>query len=314
MLVSVYWIPTLLLCESTHHAGKSPYRQKKILLTALRKKCLPCRENSAYRTKKNLLTGWRKYSLPHDGKFILPCIVTVTKDSACYKESFGEVTFTEAGTYEWTISEAHKGETIDGIEYDGEDKTVTIKVVDDGKGNLVADEDCVVIQTAEFTNNYSAEGEGEIKVQKVLEGRPWKDGEEFTFTISAEDGTPMPPNTSIYIHKDDEDHIRSFGDIEFTEAGKYTYVIKEVKGDAKGIKYDTKAHKVTFEVVDDGDGNLVAKDGTTLIQTVKITNTYKTKGNVDTGDSSRLLMNVAMMLASMLALLVMIIRRRMTRQ
>jgi hypothetical protein len=53
---------------------KSPYRQKKILLTALRKKCLPCRENSAYRTKKNLLTGWRKYSLPHDGKFILPCI------------------------------------------------------------------------------------------------------------------------------------------------------------------------------------------------------------------------------------------------
>ena len=54
---------------------KSPYRQKKILLTALRKKCLPCRENSAYRTKKNLLTGWRKYSLPHDGKFILPCII-----------------------------------------------------------------------------------------------------------------------------------------------------------------------------------------------------------------------------------------------
>ena len=53
---------------------KSPYRQKKILLTALRKKCLPCRDNSAYRTKKNLLTGWRKYSLPHDGKFILPCI------------------------------------------------------------------------------------------------------------------------------------------------------------------------------------------------------------------------------------------------
>jgi len=58
---------------------KSPYRQKKILLTALRKKCLPCRENSAYRMKKNLLTGWRKYSLPHDGKFILPCIAIPQK-------------------------------------------------------------------------------------------------------------------------------------------------------------------------------------------------------------------------------------------
>ena len=50
------------------------------MLTALRKKCLPCRENSAYRTKKNLLTGWRKYSLPHDGKFILPCIKGIYND------------------------------------------------------------------------------------------------------------------------------------------------------------------------------------------------------------------------------------------
>ena len=114
----------------------------------------------------------------------------------------------------------------------------------------------------------------------------------------------------MLIWSDDVDHIKSFGEIEFSEAGKYTYVIKEVKGDAKGIKYDTKAHKVTIEVVDDGEGNLVAKDGTSLIQTVKITNTYKPTGTVDTGDSSHLLMNIEAMLASMLGLLIMIIRRR----
>jgi len=43
-LVSVYWIPMLLLCESTHHAGK---------------KSLPPEENIAYRTEKKVLTVQR---------------------------------------------------------------------------------------------------------------------------------------------------------------------------------------------------------------------------------------------------------------
>ncbi|HAE44163.1 MAG TPA: hypothetical protein DCG37_01030, partial [Lachnospiraceae bacterium] len=41
--------------------------------------------------------------------------VTVTKDSTDYTESFGTITFTEAGTYTYTITETHKGETIDGV-------------------------------------------------------------------------------------------------------------------------------------------------------------------------------------------------------
>ena len=65
--------------------------------------------------------------------------VTVTKDSADYTENFGKATFTEAGTYQWTVSETHKGETIDGISYDNADRTITIKVIDDGKGHLIAD-------------------------------------------------------------------------------------------------------------------------------------------------------------------------------
>lgn len=42
----------------------------------------------------------------------------------------------------------------------------------------------------------------------------------------------------------------------------------------------------------------------------KIINTYKPTGTVDIGDSSHLLMNIEAMLASMLGLLIMIIRRR----
>ena len=97
--------------------------------------------------------------------------VTVTKDSADYTESFGEVEFTEAGTYQWTVSETHKGETIDGITYDSADRTVTIKVKDDGKGHLIAETDSSLVQTAVFTNTYSTSGKGEVKAQKTLTGR-----------------------------------------------------------------------------------------------------------------------------------------------
>ena len=77
-----------------------------------------------------------------------PNTVTVTKDSTGYTESFGEVTFTEPGTYQWTVSETHKGETIDGVSYDSADKTVTMVVVDDGKGHLVANDGKALVRTA----------------------------------------------------------------------------------------------------------------------------------------------------------------------
>ena len=88
--------------------------------------------------------------------------VKVTKNSESYTESFGKVTFTEAGTYQWTVTETHHGETIDGIAYDKDDKTVTIVVVDDKKGHLVPAEGSSLLQIAEFNNPYSASGDGEI--------------------------------------------------------------------------------------------------------------------------------------------------------
>ena len=150
-------------------------------------------------------------------------------------------------------------------------------VVDDGQGNLVADTNSALVQTASFTNTYAKSGEGEIKVQKILEGREWTDDDEFTFTISAAEGTPMPAETSITIKKADEDQMKSFGEITFTAAGEYSYTVKETKGTADGVTYDETEHTVTIKVKDDGQGNLVA-DGTPLIQTEKFTNTFDAIG------------------------------------
>ena len=233
--------------------------------------------------------------------------ITIRKSDKNQTKSFGKIKFTEAGTYTYKIKEA-KGR-LKGVTYDETEHTVTIKVRDNGKGELIADGG-KLIQTEEFTNTYEASGTaGEIMVQKVLNGRKWNDNDEFEFTISAPAGTPLPEERSISVTKEDADHIVSFGEIEFTEAGKYTYTIKERKGNEKGMTYDTKAHKVTIEVVDDGNGKLKAKSGSKLIQTVKITNTYR-NGRVKTGDDSNMLSYMAIMLGAMLGLVMMLNYRR----
>ena len=206
--------------------------------------------------------------------------IEITNADEDHIKSFGTIKFDEPGTYTYTVKET-KGNS-GGITYDKTEHTVTIEVVDNGRGQLVAKEGSNLIQTEKFTNKYKAEGEGEVKVQKVLNGREWADDDKFTFTISAEEGTPMPAKNSIEITKADKDQIKSFGTIEFKKAGSYTYTVKETKGSLDGITYDEEEHTVTIEVVDNGKGQLVAKEGSNLIQTEKITNTFAgTKATIE---------------------------------
>ena len=231
--------------------------------------------------------------------------ISITKSDSNQTKSFGKIKFSKAGTYTYIVKES-KG-SLGGVTYDETDHEVTISVVDNGKGELVAAEGSSLVQTEAFTNTYGAkETKGQIFVQKQLLGRAWTDNDQFTFTLSADKGTPMPAETSVTIRKSDADQTKSFGEIKFTEPGKYTYIVRENKGNISGVNYDTKDHKVTIEVVDDGNGNLVAKDGSALIQTVKITNTT----GVKTGDEHNILIPMTGMLAAILALLIMIIRRR----
>ena len=234
--------------------------------------------------------------------------ITIKKSDKNQTKSFGKIEFTKAGTYTYTISEI-KG-SLGGVTYDTTDHTVTIKVKDLGNGKLAGD-GCDLIQTEEFTNTYQADSEfGEILVQKELKGREWKDSDEFEFTLSASENAPMPEEDTIVINKSDKDHIKGFGTIEFDKPGKYTYTVREVKGDAKGMKYDTKKHKVTFEINDDGNGNLVVKGGDDIIRTVKVTNTFSNNTSVDTGDTNDILLYSATLISSLLILLIMLIIRR----
>ncbi len=103
----------------------------------------------------------------------------------------------------------------------------------------------------QFTNQLSSVDQ-EIKVKKVAEGYTIGN-EEYTFTISADEGTPMPEETTVTINKDTPDLTASFGSIRFTAAGTYTYTITETNaGQVVGsITYgEAQTVTVTVELVD----------------------------------------------------------------
>ena len=216
----------------------------------------------------------------------LPTTMKLNATKAQQTVTFDKIKFTKAGTYKFTITEtvpegAVNG-VLNGITYDGTPKEITIVVVDDGKGNLVVTNNAASLKVT-ASNTYSAIGEGEIKVKKILNGREWITDDSFTFTLSAAEGTPMPAKTEITITKDSADKTESFGKITYSKAGTYTYTVKETKGSLGGVEYDETEHNVTIKVVDDGEGHLVPENGDTVIKTEQITNTYDAKGNITLG-------------------------------
>ena len=91
-----------------------------------------------------------------DAPAFTPNTLTITNADENHTKSFGQVTFEAPGTYSWDIVETHHGETINGLAYDSEEKkTVTIEV-EAGESDLVAKSGSALVQTAEFTNTYTA--------------------------------------------------------------------------------------------------------------------------------------------------------------
>ena len=134
-------------------------------------------------------------------------------------------------------------------------------------GTIVADETV----EASFINAYKAASvEVSLSGTKTLEGRDLS-ADEFTFTIyGSKDGVTKEV-------KNDANGKIDFGTHEFTEAGTYTYTIKEVNDGKPGVTYDRKIYTVTVEVTDDGQGHLqAALSGCAPTgDDLNFTNTYK---------------------------------------
>ena len=180
-------------------------------------------------------------------------VITAT-NAADGTVSFGGITFTKPGTYNYVLSEVDGGKP--GVDYDTTGYNVTAKAEDQGNGTLKVTWEMpqAVDGGVTFTNTYTAANTGiTFEAAKVLDGRDLKDG-EFTFELR-ENGKVIDTATN------DADGTVAFEKVEYTEPGAHDYEIAEVKGDDSTITYDDTVFTVHVNVVDNTQtGSLDASD------------------------------------------------------
>lgn len=162
------------------------------------------------------------------------------------------VTYTTAGKHDYVLREVGAGTTHNGVTFDGKSIAIHTKVVDNGEGSLVV-EHALATDDANvaFVNTYAHSTTSVVLgATKVLSGKALADG-QFTFALTAEDGT-------VYQAKNDAAGSVAFPALTFAEPGTYVYTISEVNDKQANVTYDTATYQVVVNVVDDGQGNLVA--------------------------------------------------------
>ena len=186
--------------------------------------------------------------------------VSGAKDGEAKGFSFGAVTFTKAGTYEFSVTE--QGPAPAGYTYDDHPSKVIVEVTDSGDGQLAAsvtygDVDCCVFNNSYTAKSVTVDGAKNFAFEKVLSGRDLKAG-DFSFTISSTNNGPLPEQTTV---TNDAAGNIAFGNITFDKAGVYHYNISEDTSELPGgVTATTQgAKQVTVTVTDNGKGQLEAK-------------------------------------------------------
>ena len=173
-------------------------------------------------------------------------VVGTAKNKADGSVVFPAIEYTAAGPHTYTITEKAGNEP--GVTYDTASHTVTVDVADNGRGQLEA---TVPADKPVFTNTYAAKpGKKVIEAKKVLNGKELE-ADKYEFELKENDKV-------VGTAKNTADGSISFPEIEYTKAGTYTYTMSEKAGNEPGVTYDKTSHKVTVEVVDNGQGQLEA--------------------------------------------------------
>ena len=193
------------------------------------------------------------------------------------------VKYTEAGKHTYTLREVNGGTTSKGITYGDAKYTIETTITDKGDGTLKAEHVLKDATAATFKNTYSVtplDAELDFDLSKAIDGRDWTDSDEFSFTITAAEGTPLPDPATVTVNKHDaKDGIAAvkFGKIRYTAAGTYTYEIRENAVNAAGMAYDGHVATAEVTVTEDGEGKLTAN--VTKKENGRFTNTYRTELN-----------------------------------
>ena len=211
-------------------------------------------------------------------------VVATGTNAADGKITMNAVKYDKAGKHTYTLREV-KGNA-GGITYSDAKYTIETTITDNGDGTLKAEHVLKDAEAATFENSYSAtptDADLDFGLSKAIDGRDWTDTDEFSFTISAAEGTeaPLPDPATVTVSKKNADDngiaAVKFGMIRYTAAGTYKYEIRENKGSAAGMMYDEHVATAEVTVTDNGKGVLIAS--VTKTENGRFTNTYSTELN-----------------------------------
>ena len=211
-------------------------------------------------------------------------VVAKGTNTADGKIAMDKITYDKPGKHTYTLREVNGGTTSKGITYSDAKYTIETTITDNGDGTLKAEhvlKDAKDATAATFENAYNVtptDADLDFGLSKAIDGREWTDGDEFSFTITAPEGAPLPDPAIVTVsNKDAKDGIAAikFGKIHYTAAGTYKYEIRENAGNAAGMTYDGHVATAEVTVTDNGKGVLTAN--VTKKENGRFTNMYRSE-------------------------------------
>ena len=208
-------------------------------------------------------------------------VVVTGTNNADGKIVMDPVTYEAAGEHTYKLRETKAGAIENGITYSTAEYTIVTKVTDNGDGTLGVEHKLQNAKEAIFENAYNVTPKSfsvtdQITATKVLTGRALEKG-EFSFELVEGEGKDAKV---VATGKNAADGNITMSPIEYKEAGKHTYTLREAKGaEGNGITYDGKTYTVVTTITDNGKGKLEAKHELKDAETAAFENSYKPNPN-----------------------------------
>ena len=219
-----------------------------------------------------------------NGESPMPIKNKITVKAGEEAGSFGNIKYTEAGEYHYTITEVVPENKIPGMTYDGNPHNVTVKVTADKSGKLSASVDYGKegATSLTVTNTYTQpKSEGitaQIEAEKTVNGEvatgSWF---HFILTPNASDDKNVAQNVTNVNGK------ITFAPLTYDKAGTYEYEVAEVQEVPNGYTADKRVYTAVVKVTENKEtGKLKAsvsyKKGEEAVEKITFANTYQAEG------------------------------------
>ena len=202
---------------------------------------------------------------------------------------FTTIDYDTAGQRYYLVKEVNGGQTIDGVTYDSTVYRVSVNVIDNLRGALVADvtitnDEGTPFENLTFVNSYHITGEAQVVLTgtKTLVGRDLTDG-EFTFELYETDESFLPDvdTQPIQTAVNTGGEFRLVLNYTTENVGTTCYYVVRERGTGQtidGVTFSDAVYFVTVEILDNGTGSIktvtTITNGETTVESLDFVNEY----------------------------------------